>query len=249
MISDPHAASSCLAPLLPRAPTSDAGCTSPATCSLASPRPRRKVAAAFRTIFAQTPTEIAALGPDPRHVRRQVPQARPAHGHAKAEVLAFTAFPRDHWRRLVQQPARAAQQGDQTPLTTSCRSSPTTPPSSASSARSSPSMHDDWRATHRHYLSEASMAKLYTARDTQHIAELTPGDWTPRITSKSTTPRGAHRLLVSLTHVRCLARLGRGVRDCRSHIGCPLFAVWLSHGLRGPRRRWAGVAQEGIALL
>src|SRR4051794_37883552 len=59
----------------------------------------------------------------------------------------------------------------------------------------------------------------------------------------------AHRLLVSLTHGWCLARLGRGVRDCRSLIGCPLFAVWLTHGLRVPGHRWAGVAQEGIALL
>jgi hypothetical protein len=58
-----------------------------------------------------------------------------------------------------------------------------------------------------------------------------------------------HRLLVSLIHGWCLARLGRGVWDCRSHIGCPLFAVWLTHGLRGPGHRWAGVAQEGIALL
>ena len=31
--------------------------------------------------------------------------------------------------------------------------------------------HDDW-ATHRHYLSESSMAKLYTTRDT----DLAPGE-------------------------------------------------------------------------
>ena len=30
--------------------------------------------------------------------------------------------------------------------------------------------HDDW-ATHRHYLSEASMAKLYPTRDTDHVPD------------------------------------------------------------------------------
>ena len=36
---------------------------------------------------------------------------------------------------------------------------------------------------------------------------------------------------------------------CRSHIGCPPAAVWLSHGLRSPGTAGSGVAQEGIALL
>jgi hypothetical protein len=38
-------------------------------------------------------------------------------------------------------------------------------------------MHDEWRAGGRRYLSEGSLALLYyPERDTQTVAEITPGD-------------------------------------------------------------------------
>ena len=37
-------------------------------------------------------------------------------------------------------------------------------------------VHDEWQAGDRRYLSEGSMAILYPERDTDHIAELIPGD-------------------------------------------------------------------------
>ena len=37
-------------------------------------------------------------------------------------------------------------------------------------------VHDEWQACDRRYLSETSMAILYPERDTDRIAELTPGD-------------------------------------------------------------------------
>ena len=37
-------------------------------------------------------------------------------------------------------------------------------------------VHDEWQAGDRRYLSEGSMAILYPERDTDHVAELTPGD-------------------------------------------------------------------------
>jgi hypothetical protein len=37
-------------------------------------------------------------------------------------------------------------------------------------------VHDEWQATDRRYLSEGSMAKLYSERDTDDVAELQPGD-------------------------------------------------------------------------
>ena len=37
-------------------------------------------------------------------------------------------------------------------------------------------VHDEWQAGERRYLSEGSMALLYPERDTQSVAELTPGD-------------------------------------------------------------------------
>ena len=36
-------------------------------------------------------------------------------------------------------------------------------------------VHDEWQAGDRRYLSEGSMAILYPERDTDHVAELTPG--------------------------------------------------------------------------
>ena len=42
-----------------------------------------------------------ALGRGRRHARRPVPEGRRADGHgAKTDVLAFTAFPREHWRKI-----------------------------------------------------------------------------------------------------------------------------------------------------
>jgi putative transposase len=78
------------------------------------------VAAVFRTIFAQP--NAAAVSAAWDQVRDQLaasfPKAGPLMDDAKAEVLAFTAFPRAHrGEDLVEQPARADQQGDQAALT------------------------------------------------------------------------------------------------------------------------------------
>jgi Transposase, Mutator family len=37
-------------------------------------------------------------------------------------------------------------------------------------------VHDEWQSGDRRYLSEGSMAQLYPERDTQQVAQLTPGD-------------------------------------------------------------------------
>ena len=60
------------------------------------------VAAVFRTIFAQPDPEHVATprGPGPRPARRTFPKVGPLMDDAKAEVLAFTAFPTAHWRKI-----------------------------------------------------------------------------------------------------------------------------------------------------
>jgi putative transposase len=59
------------------------------------------VAAVFRTIFAQPDPEAASATWDT--VRDQLaagfPKIGPLMDDAKAEVLAFTAFPRPHWAK------------------------------------------------------------------------------------------------------------------------------------------------------
>jgi putative transposase len=135
-------------------------------------------AAVFRTIFAQ---------PDPATVESTWDQVRDQLGDrfpkiavlmddAKAEVLAFSSFPRAHWskvwstnplERLNKEVKRRARVVGIFP-------------NEASVIRLVGAVladvHDEWQATDRRYLSEGSMALLYPERDNRDVAELTPGD-------------------------------------------------------------------------
>jgi putative transposase len=136
------------------------------------------VAAVFRTIFAQPDPDTVASTWD--QVRDQLadrfPKIGPLMDEAKTEVLAFSAFPRAHWtkvwstnplERLNKEVKRRARVVGIFP-------------NEASVIRLVGAMladvHDEWQASERRYLSEGSMALLYPERDTQLIAELTPGD-------------------------------------------------------------------------
>ena len=136
------------------------------------------VAAVFRTIFAQPdPTTVSATWDQ---VRDQLADRFPKIGllmdDAKAEVLAFSAFPRAHWtktwstnplERLNKEVKRRARVVGIFP-------------NQASVIRLVGAVladvHDEWQAGDRRYLSEGSMALLYPERDTQHVAAITPGD-------------------------------------------------------------------------
>jgi putative transposase len=136
------------------------------------------VAAVFRTIFAQPNADTVASTWD--QVRDQLADRFPKIGvlmdDARAEVLAFSAFPRAHWtkiwstnplERLNKEVKRRARVVGIFP-------------NEASVIRLVGAVladvHDEWQAGDRRYLSETSMAILYPERDTDHIAELTPGD-------------------------------------------------------------------------
>ena len=136
------------------------------------------VAAVFRTIFAQPDTETVASTWD--QVRDQLgerfPKIAVLMDDARAEVLAFSAFPRAHWtkiwstnplERLNKEVKRRARVVGIFP-------------NEASVIRLVGAVladvHDEWQAGDRRYLSEGSMAILYPERDTDHVAELNPGD-------------------------------------------------------------------------
>jgi transposase-like protein len=136
------------------------------------------VAAVFRTIFAQPDaTTVAATWDQVRdQLADRFPKIAVLMDDAKAEVLAFTSFPRAHWvnvwstnplERLNKEVKRRARVVGIFP-------------NEASVIRLVGAVladtPDEWQTGDRRYLSEGSMAKLYPERDTHHVAELNSGD-------------------------------------------------------------------------
>ena len=135
------------------------------------------VAALFRTIFAQPDRE--SMSATWEAVRDQLaarfPKTGPLMDDAKAEVLAFNAFPRAHWRKIwstnplerlnkeIKRRARVVGIF----------------PNDAAVIRLVGAVladtHDEWVTDERRYLSEGSLALLYPERDTQPTAAITSG--------------------------------------------------------------------------
>jgi putative transposase len=136
------------------------------------------VAAVFRTIFAQPDPDAVSTTWD--QVRDQLasmfPKIGPLMDDAKAEVLAFTSFPRSHWQKLwsTNPLERINKEIKRRSRVVGIF------PNEASVIRLVGAvladMHDEWQAGDRRYLSEGSMAMLYPERDTRDIAELNTGD-------------------------------------------------------------------------
>jgi putative transposase len=136
------------------------------------------VAAVFRTIFAQPNAEAVSETWD--QVRDQLasmfPKTGPLTDDTKAEVLAFCGFPRAHWQKVwsTNPLERINNEIKRRSRVVGIF------PNEASVIRLVGAvladMHDEWQASQRRYLSEGSMAKLHTPRDTHTVAELNSGD-------------------------------------------------------------------------
>jgi putative transposase len=122
---------------------------------------REMVAAVFRTIFAQP--SLAPMAAQWDKVRDELaaryPKIGPLMDAAKAEVLAFAAFPREHWRKIwstnpLERLNKAVIRLIGAVLADT---------------------HDEWATDERRYLSEESMAKIGAKDDTETVA-LTEGD-------------------------------------------------------------------------
>ena len=135
------------------------------------------VAAVFRTIFAQPDADTVAATWD--EVRDQLsvrfPKIGPLMDLAKAEVLAFTAFPRAHWAKVwsTNPLERVNKEIKRRASVVGIF------PNEAAVIRLVGAvladMHDEWQAGERRYLSESSMALLKHNGDTEPIAAINSG--------------------------------------------------------------------------
>ena len=154
------------------------------------PRSHQHMAAAvFRTIFAQP--DAAAVTEAWDQVTDQLAASfakiGPLMAGAKAEVLAFAAFPRAHWQKIwsTNPLERINKEIKRRSRVVGIF------PNEASAIRLVGAiladLHDEWQATDRRYLSEDSMSQLYPQRDSLATAELTAGHHHRGSTPKPTT--------------------------------------------------------------
>ena len=125
-------------------------------------------AAVFRTVFAQPDAEAVNRAWD--QVQDQLaatfPKAGPLMADAKAEVLAFSGFPKPHWQKIwsTNPLERINKEIKRRSRVVGIF------PNQASAIRLVGAiladLHDEWQTTDRRYLSEDSMSLLYLERDT-----------------------------------------------------------------------------------
>jgi putative transposase len=136
------------------------------------------VAAVFRTIFAQPDADAVSKAWD--EIRDQLtksfPKIGPLMDDAKAEVTAFTAFPRAHWQKIwsTNPLERVNKEIKRRARVVGIFPNPAAVIRLVGAVLAD--MHDEWQAGDRRYLSEGSMALLYPDSDTGPIAAIDSGE-------------------------------------------------------------------------
>jgi len=136
------------------------------------------VAAVFRTAFAQPDADAVSTAWD--EVRDQLaksfPKAGPLMDEAKAEVTAFTGFPRAHWQKVwsTNPLERVNKEIKRRARVVGIFPNPAAVIRLVGAVLAD--MHDEWQAGDRRYPSEASMALLYPDSDTGSIAAINSGE-------------------------------------------------------------------------
>ncbi len=125
------------------------------------------VAAAFRSIFALgTPDEIDARWDEVTDtLTERFPKAAESMRRAKTDVLAFTAFPRAHWRKIWSNNPLERLNKEVKRRSNVVGIFPNDAAAIRLIGAVLADQHEEW-AIARRYLSEASMARLSPTRDT-----------------------------------------------------------------------------------
>jgi putative transposase len=136
------------------------------------------VAAVFRTIFAQPDAATVAATWD--SVRDQLAAAFPKIGplmdEAKTEVLAFTAFPRNHWPKVWSTNPLERVNKEIKRRARVVGIFPNEPAVIRLVGAILADMHDEWQISDRRYLSEGSMAQLKPTSNNESVAAISAGD-------------------------------------------------------------------------
>lgn len=136
------------------------------------------VAAVFRTIFAQP--DLASMSKQWDKVRDDLTGRYPKVGAlmdtAKTEVLAFAAFPREHWRKIWSTNPLERLNKEIKRRARVVEIFPNEPAVIRLVGAVLADTHDEWLVDERRYLSEASMAKLHPDRDTDTVTTIKGSD-------------------------------------------------------------------------
>jgi transposase-like protein len=136
------------------------------------------VAAAFRTVSAQTtPEEVSARWDEVAgQLADRIPNAAAGMHAAKADVLAFTAFPVDRWRKIWSNNPLERLNKEIERRTNVVGIFPNDKAVIRLVGAVLGDQHDEWVIARR-YLTDTSMAQLHASRQTGpvHVVELTPG--------------------------------------------------------------------------
>jgi len=124
------------------------------------------VAAAFRSVFAlTTPDDITTRWDEVAvMLTERFPKAAELMNSAKLDVLAFTSFPKEHWRQIWSNNPLERLNKEIRRRTAVVGIFPNDPAVIRLVGAVLADQHDEW-AIARRYFSERSMAKLYATRD------------------------------------------------------------------------------------
>ena len=237
VISDQHTA--WWPPAHPARAHSAAGCTSPVTLALV-PKSHKDMVAPYSGRSSPNPTPPPSPPPGTASATssRASPQDRPLMDEAKTEVLAFTAFPRNHWPKVGDQPAGAGQQRDQTPARV-VGIFPNEPPSSLVGAILA-DMHDEWQVSDR----PLPIRRLHGPTQTDHNNETSPS----RRRLGIEDPSKAHHPRGSIPPVNLRPAGGALIpRPCHPHLTSSAGCRWSSLGaVVGTSTLWSHLSADPV---